>query len=205
MGKAVDWNDKNLETLKKMAADGHSGAQIARAIPGATRSGVLGKATRMGIKLDGKARISAPKPDATDEAIARELYANGVKVPTICNRFGGKYSIDTLSRLLDPTFRQRRTRAVSEWRAKKAPTPRPEAEPVAEPATPAPLEPLDLPLEKVPTGGCWFPTSSHDAPANAHRFCGVPAASEGPYCPHHHRIATGGLPVKKKPGAPLGR
>lgn len=72
---------------------------------------------------------------------------------------------------------------------------------------PAPIpEPdsLNLTLDGLAPGGCRFPTTGHDAPANGHRFCGAPA-DDGPYCPHHHRIATGGLPVKKKPALSVGR
>lgn len=65
-------------------------------------------------------------------------------------------------------------------------------------------ESLDLPIEAVPPGGCKFPTSGHDAPANGHRFCAAPAG-EGPYCPHHSQIASGDLPVRKKPAASAGR
>ncbi len=73
---------------------------------------------------------------------------------------------------------------------------------------PAPIpepESLNLTLDEKPSGGCSFPTTGHDAPANGHRFCGAPRAPERPYCAHHHRIATGGLPVKKKPALSVGR
>lgn len=60
----ADWTDDNVEKLRKMAADGYSARDIAQEIPGATRSGVLGKARRIGIKLNGKHSNQVPNPDS---------------------------------------------------------------------------------------------------------------------------------------------
>ncbi len=44
-------------------------------------------------------------------------------------------------------------------------------------------------LAELGRGECKFAVTPHDAPAHAHRFCGLPAGA-GPYCPEHHAIAT---------------
>lgn len=55
----VNWDDeRNIEALKAMWTDGLSCAQIAKAIPGATRSAIIGKVHRLG--LEGRARPSRP-------------------------------------------------------------------------------------------------------------------------------------------------
>lgn len=66
----VDWNDDQVEQLKALWAEGQSCSQIARQIPGASRSAVIGKVHRLG--LAGRAsparervqRTSTPKAKA---------------------------------------------------------------------------------------------------------------------------------------------
>lgn len=45
----VDWSDDRVEQLKAMWADGQTCSQIARQIPDATRSAVIGKVHRLGL------------------------------------------------------------------------------------------------------------------------------------------------------------
>lgn len=49
----MSWNDEQIETLKKLAAEGLSSGQIGKAI-GKTRNAVIGKCHRIGVKLKGK-------------------------------------------------------------------------------------------------------------------------------------------------------
>jgi len=56
---AVDWNDDdNVETLKKLWAEGLSCSEIKAQIPGSTRSAIIGKVHRLG--LPGRERPSRP-------------------------------------------------------------------------------------------------------------------------------------------------
>lgn len=67
-------------------------------------------------------RKEAPKPTPGEASLALILYRQGLKVPTICNRLGGRYSIDTISRLVVPGYREMRAAAARE-RRKKNPAP----------------------------------------------------------------------------------
>lgn len=55
------------------------------------------------------------------------------------------------------------------------------------PAAPLPSAPRRIPILPLGSGECRFAVTSHDAPATDHLFCGLPA--DGPYCPHHARLA----------------
>lgn len=59
-----DWTDKRIATLKRMAAERHTAADVAVRL-GISRSAVLGKANRLGVTFNGGApgRPSSPKPE----------------------------------------------------------------------------------------------------------------------------------------------
>lgn len=52
----VDWNEENIELLKKHHAAGWSGSQIATKIPYATRGAVMGKIDRLGLSRAAKSK-----------------------------------------------------------------------------------------------------------------------------------------------------
>ncbi len=54
------WTEQTVETLKKLALEGRSAAWIAEAIGAPSRSAVIGKANRIGIKLNGAPARSGP-------------------------------------------------------------------------------------------------------------------------------------------------
>jgi GcrA cell cycle regulator len=62
------WTDEAVETLKRLAVEGLSAARIAAELGASTRNAVIGKANRIGIKLNGDGRASAP---ASPTAAAR--------------------------------------------------------------------------------------------------------------------------------------
>ena len=70
------WTEQTVETLRKLALEGRSAAWIAAAIGASSRSAVIGKANRIGVKLNGapcrgpadRARFRSP---ATQSAWAR--------------------------------------------------------------------------------------------------------------------------------------
>jgi GcrA cell cycle regulator len=59
----MGWTDERVERLKKLWADGLSGAQIAKELGGTTRNGVIGKVHRLGL-ADRLAPSSPGKPPA---------------------------------------------------------------------------------------------------------------------------------------------
>ena len=54
------WTAEAIEVLKRLALEGRSASVIAAALGAASRSAVIGKANRIGIKLSGGGRASAP-------------------------------------------------------------------------------------------------------------------------------------------------
>ena len=60
------WTEQTVETLKKFALEGRSAAWIATALGAPSRSAVIGKANRIGIKLAG-----APRPQADPRPASR--------------------------------------------------------------------------------------------------------------------------------------
>jgi GcrA cell cycle regulator len=58
------WTDTRIETLRRGVADGLSASQIAAELGGITRSAVLGKVWRMGIRLTLKQGCKPPRPKA---------------------------------------------------------------------------------------------------------------------------------------------
>ncbi len=61
------WTEQTVETLKKLAREGRSAAWIAAALGAPSRSAVIGKASRIGIKLNGAMR----SPPVEDESGSR--------------------------------------------------------------------------------------------------------------------------------------
>ena len=55
------WTEEAIGLLKRLALEGRSASAIARALGVASRSAVIGKANRIGVKLNGDGRASAPK------------------------------------------------------------------------------------------------------------------------------------------------
>jgi GcrA cell cycle regulator len=54
------WTAEAIENLKRLALEGRSASVIAAALGAASRSAVIGKANRIGIKLNGDGRASLP-------------------------------------------------------------------------------------------------------------------------------------------------
>ncbi len=67
------WTDEAVERLKRLALEGFSAAGIAAALGASSRNAVIGKASRIGIKLNGGGRASAPPPP--------RAAANGARRP----------------------------------------------------------------------------------------------------------------------------
>ena len=54
------WTEEAIEVLKRLALEGRSASLIAVALGAASRNAVIGKANRIGIRLNGDGRASAP-------------------------------------------------------------------------------------------------------------------------------------------------
>jgi GcrA cell cycle regulator len=54
------WTEEAIEVLKRLALEGRSASVIALALGAASRNAVIGKANRIGIRLNGDGRASAP-------------------------------------------------------------------------------------------------------------------------------------------------
>ncbi len=67
------WTDEAVERLKRLALEGFSAAGIAAALGASSRNAVIGKASRIGIKLNGGGRASSPLPP--------RAAANGARGP----------------------------------------------------------------------------------------------------------------------------
>jgi GcrA cell cycle regulator len=60
------WTAEAIEDLKRLALEGRSAANIAAALGAASRNAVIGKANRIGIKLNGGGRASGRDGGAAD-------------------------------------------------------------------------------------------------------------------------------------------
>ncbi len=54
------WTEEAIEVLKRLALEGRSASVIALALGAASRNAVIGKANRIGVRLNGDGRASAP-------------------------------------------------------------------------------------------------------------------------------------------------
>lgn len=70
--RSVDWNDANVATLKAGLTAGDSYGEIAKRIPNCTRSGCIGKASRMGIadRVKPAAPARAPRVPSAGRRLA---------------------------------------------------------------------------------------------------------------------------------------
>ncbi|HTZ67033.1 MAG TPA: GcrA family cell cycle regulator [Roseiarcus sp.] len=78
------WTAEAVEDLKRLALEGRSASAIAAAVGAASRNAVIGKANRIGIKLNGDGRASALRRTAAGThraqrpAISRPQFPNAV-------------------------------------------------------------------------------------------------------------------------------
>ena len=56
----MHWTEEAVEDLKRLASEGMSASFIAAAVGAASRNAVIGKANRIGIRLNGDGRASTP-------------------------------------------------------------------------------------------------------------------------------------------------
>jgi GcrA cell cycle regulator len=64
------WTAEAIENLIRLALEGRSASFIAAALGAASRNAVIGKANRIGVKLNGDGRASAPRGTSADAYLA---------------------------------------------------------------------------------------------------------------------------------------
>ncbi len=101
------WSDERVEKMKALHAEGLSMSQIAKALGGVTRHGVIGKLYRLG--LNGRAAASEPgqrKPKVAKTQRPKteaEVRADGLRAPPVKTaRRGGKTNFNIRTEFSEP-------------------------------------------------------------------------------------------------------
>lgn len=164
--QAVEWDDKNTDTLKTMWARGASASVIAAQIPYCTRSAVLGKVSRL--------KLQPRRPDnarAATQGIERTTVSKGPPGPP---RALGLRK-ERPSRIASSIF-------GSFTHAKPDPQPIPDTDP---------SDGKGITMIELTKSTCRWPKGSPGEPDFL--FCGEAGANleeRRPYCPFHSRIAV---------------
>ena len=77
----MQWTAEAVEDLKRMALEGRSASVIAGALGAASRCAVIGKANRIGVRLNGGGRGSAPCATSADAYRAPSAVPHSEPVP----------------------------------------------------------------------------------------------------------------------------
>jgi GcrA cell cycle regulator len=158
-GPPSNWTDERNETLRRMAGQGYSGSQIATELH-CTRSAIMGRAARMGVKL------------ISNAGSVGRVFAPGGKEPKRRER--------TL-RARPVSVAKRPEPALARYVPEPAPVaivPAPVAEPVlaGEPVT----------LDQLTRQSCRY--IAGDPLKDAAPFCGAPRRAGSAYCAAHHAL-----------------
>jgi GcrA cell cycle regulator len=89
----MPWTAEAVEDLKRLALEGRSASVIAAALGVASRNAVIGKANRIGIRLNGDGRAAAPRK-------ARAHRSQWAEAPRPTLRVGNHGSDTTLARVM---------------------------------------------------------------------------------------------------------
>ncbi|HSU99749.1 MAG TPA: GcrA family cell cycle regulator [Roseiarcus sp.] len=170
------WTPEAVEKLKTLALSGKSASHIAEALGTGSRNAVIGKASRIGIKLTGGGR-AAPRGEAPPRT-ARRQWAN-VRFP----RSGGEDpGAAGLAGDLQITPRGGREAAWAVGDAEVG-------------------EMLRLRFEDIRESACRWPLG--DPRSRDFAYCGLAPAGGQSYCAGHCRMAY--RPPQARPGAREGR
>lgn len=189
---AIKWDDPATDTrLRDMVTRGLSAGEIARAL-NCSRSAVLGRARRIGLRLSGRP-ATVPVVDAALVQQVVALNAAGLSYRAIARRLG--CSADTAQRVGktqgltpvrarahdDASQRERLARRIDRQRHEPSPPLPPLTDRFAEGylGQTGRLALVDL---KGSGGQCRFPV---DQPSGPVRFCGASAPDGSSWCAHH--------------------
>lgn len=155
------WTTEVVTTLRAMVGAGKSANDIAL-VTGFSRSAVIGKATRLGLKLHGQMG-GARSPKQKSDPVARAPVAKKSAASHPGNIRSKKDAMKGDPGLEPPITSEDARRYDATARA--------------------------VPLDDVGKGGCKFPVNAA-ALHEPHLFCGHPA-SHGSWCDHHRRRVFG--------------
>jgi GcrA cell cycle regulator len=172
----MNWTDAAIEDLKRLALEGRSASVIAAALGGASRNAVIGKASRIGIKLNGDgrgpARGGAPA-GAHRTQPSEPQAARPVRVPR-----------GFPSACLDASTLRRREERKAAW-----------IEPEVEIK-----EMRRVRFEEIREPACRWPLG--DPKSGDFVYCGLERAEGHSYCAGHRRMAyrapNGGVPREQR-------
>src|SRR5271165_4750031 len=74
----MQWTDETVETLKRLAGEGRSASAIAAALGFASRNAVIGKASRLGVRLTGGGGSPSSRAGAAAERVKAGADASGL-------------------------------------------------------------------------------------------------------------------------------
>jgi len=198
MNMNFDWTPAHVETLRKMAAEGHTALRIGQTL-GATRNAVIGKCGRLKIKL------GAPVPllhsgefiwTGAADAKLREMWLAGLSLTEICRQLGVRHqaSISAHAKRIGlpkrSAARQSMTAVNLNAAQARARKPAPAAaEPELPPFVPPPGAVAFLDAR---FGQCRWPLWPDTArvPMEQKFFCGAPCGPKS-YCAEHATRSAG--------------
>ena len=186
------WTQEASDEAIRLAKEGWSGSEIAKAIGAPARNSVINRVGRLGYRLTAKAGQRAAVPwTEEDNAELERLYMGGTSVRACAKALG---------RTDGTTSHQ--VKRLGLKRPKVAPRPKPvvalptvnrdKAWEAREGTTPFPL------MDRV-FGQCAWPVGEPERPADQ-LCCGadVPETVSKPYCLHHFAMAVSTRPVSAR-------
>jgi GcrA cell cycle regulator len=155
------WTEEAVEVLKTLALEGRSASAIAAALGAASRNAVIGKASRIGIRLNGDGRASIGR--------GTQASAHGPQTATF-----GRPTLRLKSapgKLTSAPALSRRLKRISAWSFADAEV----------------GEMRRVAFEDMQGLACRWPLG--DPTSADFTYCGLKSADGRPYCPGHCRMA----------------
>jgi GcrA cell cycle regulator len=156
------WTAETVEHLKRLALEGRSAAAIAAMLGVGSRNAVIGKASRIGIKLNGGGRASA----RSETASARQAQWTGVPRPE--PGLGGRSLATALARVREAAPQDDRETAWALGEAEVG-------------------EMRRLRFEEIRDSACRWPLG--DPRSGEFAYCGLQPVEGHSYCAGHCRMA----------------
>ena len=167
----MPWTAETVEHLKRLALEGRSAAAIAALLGVGSRNAVIGKASRIGIKLNGGGRAS-PRGET---ASARRALWTDVPPP---QPGGGRSPATAVARVREVTPQDKREGA---WRLEEAEV----------------GEMRRVRFEEIRDSACRWPLG--DPRSGEFAYCGLQPVEGHSYCAGHCRMAY--RPPQARPAA----
>jgi GcrA cell cycle regulator len=155
------WTEEAIEDLKRLASEGRSASVIATELGAASRNAVIGKASRMGIRLNGDGRASTP--GRTRGAARPAPLAGAARLRAGDRIHGGAFALAMWARRKDGG---RSASAFGEAEVG---------------------EMLRVRFDEIRQSACRWPLG--DPRSGEFAFCGLMPLNGRSYCPGHCRMA----------------